>query len=176
VPTLISPNVGLKLLSMLVLLGSWGLEPSFRLEECSKNATDIVVVARGDRFDGIVEVEESWKGDLMKGDRIALPDLAAFESEKARAIAKRLLAEDDLQRPKYVTCARMVLFLIRKKEKTSDAVFKPASVFGQIRVSLAWIENERVYAFGQELNPGKSALLDWNMKESELKEQVLRRK
>jgi hypothetical protein len=40
---------------------------SFSLDECAWHATHIVVVTEGKKIDGIVDVIESWKGDLMKG-------------------------------------------------------------------------------------------------------------
>lgn len=51
-----------------------GIRPSFGQESCSWYATHIVVVSEGDKIDGNVEVLESWKGDLKKGDRMSIRD------------------------------------------------------------------------------------------------------
>src|SRR6516225_2237512 len=70
------------------------IEPSFHLDGCSWHATHIVVISEGEKIDGDVEVLESWKGDLKKGDRITVPELAAFAPEKERVISKRRFEQD----------------------------------------------------------------------------------
>src|SRR5206468_844470 len=63
------------------------IRPSFHLDTCSWRATHVVVVSEGETIDGAVTVLESWVGDLRPGDTLAVPELAAFAPEKARAIA-----------------------------------------------------------------------------------------
>lgn len=152
------------------------IQPYFHLDSCSWDATHIVVVSEGDKIDGNVEVLESWKGELKKGDRISIRELAAFAPEKEREISNRVFERDKKKvLPASVTCSRMVLFLIRKQEK--PVADKPAETkwlpaggeWGGIKVSTAWIEKDMVFAFAQEINPGPSLLFDWGMNECELK-------
>jgi hypothetical protein len=155
------------------------IQPSFHLDACSWDATHVVVVSEGDKIDGDVEVLESWKGDLKKGDRITIPALAVFAPEKERVISKRLFERDNGKGlPPSVTCSRMVLFLIRKQEKPEGG--KPAKTtwlpaageWGGFMVSTAWIEGGQVYAFAQQFNPGPSELISWDMDERRLKRHV----
>src|SRR5262245_63476344 len=95
------------------------IQPSFHLDACAWSATHIVVVTEGEKIDGVVEVLESWKGDLKKGERITVPELAAFAPDAARAISKGSYG-DDTKLPARVTCSRMALFLIRSQEKAAD--------------------------------------------------------
>jgi hypothetical protein len=63
-----------------------GIIPSFYLDHSSKKATHILVATEGLNIDGVLEVLEPWKGDLRKGDRITVPELALFHSAEARTI------------------------------------------------------------------------------------------
>ena len=87
--------------------------PSFHLEHSAWEATHVVVVTEGKKIDGVVEVLESWKGDLKKGDSFTLTELAAFAPAEARVVAKPLFGKDDGPTIR-VTCSRMVLFLKQK--------------------------------------------------------------
>lgn len=154
------------------------LLPSFRLEACSWEATHIVVVSEGDKIDGEVEVLESWKGDLKKGDKLSLPDLAEFAPEKERVVSKSLFDRDkDKVLPATVSCSRVALFL-RKSVKAEEG--KPAKTtwlpapdgWGGMKVSVAWIEGDKVFAFAQEFNPGPQKLLSWGLDERGLKTEV----
>jgi hypothetical protein len=154
------------------------LMPSFRLEFCSWEATHIVVVTEGDKIDGKVEVVESWKGDLKKGDKLTVPDLAAFAPEKERGVSKGLFARDDTKDlPAAVSGSRMILFLRKQVEAEKDKPTKTnwlpaADKWGGMKVSTAWIEGDKVFAFGQEMNPGPQELLSWGMDEKKLKKTV----
>jgi hypothetical protein len=149
------------------------IQPSFHLDHCAWWATHIVVVTEGEKIDGAVEILESWKGDLNQGDRLTLPELAAFAPEKARAISKGLFREDKAL-PASVTCSRMVLFLVREQEKAGgdgpgNITWRPVVSWGGMKVSMAWVEKDKVFAFTQEHNPGPSLLIPWGMNECELK-------
>ena len=50
--------------------------PSFRPQESTWLATDIVVVTEGEKIDGVVQVIETLKGDLKPGATLTLPELA----------------------------------------------------------------------------------------------------
>src|SRR5438874_1861724 len=84
------------------------IRPSFHLDTSGWHATHIVVVTEGERIDGKVRVLESWRGDLRPGDRLELPDLAAFAPLKSRAISAPFLAKPMAGQPTHVTGDRMV--------------------------------------------------------------------
>lgn len=146
--------------------------PSFRLDTCGWHATHVVVVTEGGKIDGAVQVLESWKGDLRKGDRLTLPELASIE----RAISPGWARRVDPTLPPHVTGSRMVLFLKRRplKRDPSKGSWTPADYTKEMRVSVAWIEQGRVYAYVQEINPGPSRLVSLRMTEEALREELLR--
>jgi hypothetical protein len=152
-------------------------QPPFRFDAAVWEATHIVVVTEGEKIDGVVEVLESWKGDLRKGERITVPALAAFASAKMRVIWKRRCREDTGP-PAAVTCSRMVLFLIRQQDKADGGrpgktTWLPANLWWkEIRIAPAWIEADHVFAFAQQLHPGPSRLVSWGMNECGLKSRV----
>src|ERR1700733_11774066 len=51
-----------------------GIRPSFSLEDCSWNATHIVMVETT-ADDAVFSVVESWKGDLLPGNSVTVPEL-----------------------------------------------------------------------------------------------------
>ena len=138
-------------LGMLFLAGAPAIasfQPSFELEQCSKGATDIVLATEGDRIDGELEVLETWRGGLKKGEKVLIPALAMFEEPATRAIYD---APADESATKHVTGRRMVLFMRR-----SGSRWLAASDWGVMRASVAWIESDTVYAFEQIVDPGDS--------------------
>ena len=74
------------------------IQPSFYLDDCAWHATHIVVVTKGKKIDENVEVVESWKGDLKKGDPIAVPELAVFALEKERVISPLMFGRNQGKR------------------------------------------------------------------------------
>lgn len=151
---------------------SAGIRPSFNEDHCTWNATHILVVTEGDKIDGDVEVLESWKGDMKKGDRITIPELAVFAAEKERAV-NYMFIEKTPGLAARVTCSRMVLFLTKREKKAAggqrgQVVWEPAAEWGGVKVSTAWVEAGRVYAFAQQINPGPSELISWGITEREL--------
>jgi len=155
------------------------VQPSFQLDACSWNATHVVVVSEGGKIDGDVEVLDTWKGDLKKGDRITVPALAAFAPEKERTISEwwfKRGEEKDL--PTMVTCSRMVLFLIRKQERpeggrlAATEWLPAAGEADGFKVSTTWIEGDRAFAFVQQINPGPSVLVSQGKGERWLRQRV----
>lgn len=59
-----------------------GIRPSFMPEESSWRATDIVVVTEGKEIDGVVQVIETWKGELKPGSTLTIPELAEFKAKR----------------------------------------------------------------------------------------------
>lgn len=177
-----------KLTFVLLLLvlppsASAGIRPSFYAEECSWQATDIVVVTEGKKIDGIFEVLETWKGDLKPGETIAIPEMAEFESKDARLIDKWNWLEKEKQPPEYVTGERMILFLRDAKKvpedpdqskevKRSSRWISANSMGNEMKYSTVWVEKGKVNWFVQQINPGPSLLSEIKMTEAELKTDV----
>ncbi len=137
-----------------------GMMPSFEASNCAWNATHVVVVSEGARIDGSVQILESWKGDLKPGDCLDVPELAEYESEASRT--EDTFWRDDSVTPKRIMSgARMVLFLVKAEKKVAGAaevVWKPASGWGGMKVSISWVEAGVVYAYAQMINPGDQTL------------------
>jgi hypothetical protein len=149
--------------SVFALLG-----PSFDLDNCSWDATHIVVVAKGQVIDGNVTVVESWRGDLKIGDKLTIPELAEFADAKRREI-RPPFAPNRQQNPDHVTCSRMVLFLVKttKEDGAGETVSWTTANKRWDKwffVSMAWIEKNQVFAFVQWINPGDTDLIpmQWN--------------
>ncbi len=147
--------------------GEW--DHVFILRFCVQEATDIVVVTGGEKFDGQVEVVESWTGDLRKGNRLDLPDLADFAKPKARAIVD---TEDKPEpgSPTHVTGSRMVLFLKREAKGREKRV--AAEPYGGMKVSVVWVEAGKTYAHSQRLYWGPSGIMPLGVTEPELRRRV----
>jgi hypothetical protein len=98
------------------------LRPSFDLDDCGWHATHIVVVTEGEKIDGKVTVLESWRGNLRKGDRLDLPDLAEFANLDSRTISGPPFGgKPKPDEPKHVTGSRMILFLTWKPAETDPS-------------------------------------------------------
>jgi hypothetical protein len=161
-----------------------GIRPSFLLVDCSWSATHVVVVSQGEKLDGNFQVVESWKGDLKKGSRLKIKELAAFAPKATRAIEAR-----DKKRnpppPTHVSGSRMILFLkknvapakAREGEKAAgkegEISWAPAGFFKDVRVSVAWVEHGETYGFVQIMNPGPSALISLESTEKQMRGHVL---
>jgi len=129
----------------------------------------------------VFEVLETWKGDLKKGDRITIPELACFASDHARSIFRR----PGDKSPERVSGSRMILFLVK-----TPLLAGPAPKFGaaasrererwdsangqgvEMKVSVAWVEDGEAYAFIQMFNPGPSILVAYGT-EKDLKVRLL---
>jgi Surface antigen variable number repeat len=176
-------------ISLFLLCGSSsqvlaGIRPSFNLETCSWNATDIVVATEGKRIDGVFSVLESWKGDLNPGDTIRVPELASFQPEPSRAISDAWYQKEKSPHL-VVTGERMILFLKRDSHESAPETdngnprsapsinWRSASFFDEMNVSVVWIEQGQAFGFVQMMNPGPSLLIRLGASEDELKNRVL---
>ena len=134
------------LFAVLVLAGtSLGeLLPSFFADDVAWGATHIVVATEGETIDGKFTILENLAGNLEVGATLTLPELAVFSVPDRRVI-------HEVFRPtqKRVTGGRVMLFL----KRTADG-WKPATSWGDMDVSVAWVENGEVYALVQVINPG----------------------
>jgi hypothetical protein len=151
--------------------------PSFELQEVAWNATDIFVAAEGAALDGRLTVTEVWGGDLQEGDTIVVPELAQYASVESRTAAptwwRRLEKPVDAV---VVSPERIVLFLKRTGSQSpddntaaADLKWEPASRFGGLPTSIAFLLGNQAFARIQWKNPGPSVLTDANVSTLELK-------
>lgn len=175
------------LFSTLLLILSYspvsaGIRPSFVLETCAWNATDILVATEGKKIDGVFRVLETWKGDLNAGDTIKIPELALFLSESSRNVSDSWYQREKSS-PTTVTGERMVLFLKRAHplvpDSSNDAqLLSPTikwlstSPYDGMDVSVVSIEQGQTFGFVQVINPGASLLIRLGLSEDEMKHRV----
>jgi hypothetical protein len=134
------------------------IRPSFYEDYSIWKSSDIVVATEGEAIDGRLRVLECWKGKAKPDDEIIVPELAQFASDQSRQTYLFI------NRPtgKAVTGKRMILFLVRKtqaRQTTQPAVaaadWQAASYWdGGFTTSVAWVEEGRVWAMQQVINPG----------------------
>ncbi len=136
------------------------IRPSFLLDHVLWEATHIVLATEGEVVDGRLEVIESWRGDLVEGADLVLPDLAAFSGRDSRRMDRWPASGAP---PRFVTGSRMLLFLKKaalRPQATKPEVSRwlPASYAGGFKTSVAWIEHGECYGLGQVENPGPSMI------------------
>lgn len=155
-----------------------GIRPSFDLDQCSWDATHIVLVQTTANED-VVSVVESWKGDLKPGDSIEIPELKPNENAVPLSSHPKPPGFDlpdksgiSEQIPRLPIGSRMILFL--KKQEGSDAgtpmKWGPASR-GGMKVSALWIDGGKAFCFQQRMNPGPSELspcVRWPVRSSDV--------
>lgn len=117
--------------------------PSFHLEDCAWNATDVVVVTEGEAIDGKVRVLETWIGEREVGETLSVSGLASFAPPAWREVW-------DWNRKatgQSVSGRRIVLFLERTKDGWTGAGGE--GKYGGIGIASAWIEAGRAYVRSQ---------------------------
>ncbi len=122
--------------------------PAFFTDDVAWDATHIVVAIEGETIDGKFKVLESLEGDLKVGAALTVPELAVFKDPKRR------VSHEGFRPSQQVTSRRVLLFL----KRTADG-WKPATTWGDMDVSAAWVENGEAYALVQVLNPGPRYVL-----------------
>ena len=147
---------------------------------CAQIATHIVVASEDAIIDGHLTVLESWKGDLNPGDKLFIPELAAFNSTLSRAIHCLFFEGCSGSTQEYVSCSRMVLFLQKNSaslekggQPTSDAQEWGGVGIRRVSRSIIWIEGERSFAFWDvELFGAGGELADFESSEKGIREKV----
>ena len=157
-----------------------GIRPSFDLDYSSRESTDIVVASEGAIIDGKFLVLETLKGELLRNDQIFIPDLAKFKS-KLSGLVKWPFGMHGKVPYRYVSSPRMILFLkrqtpVKRSSGTTGGpwtrTWEPASIFNTMDVSVAWLEDDRSFAFIQLINPGPSELVEYGKSEFLLRESI----
>jgi hypothetical protein len=152
------------------------LQPSFDLEDCVWNATDIVIAAQEGRVGDSLTVLETWKGNQPKGTALNVAGLPTAPLQ-----VPTISTGADASAVQTVTGDRIVLFLKPVGMPAATPATVPAtrpssatwvgadSRQGEARVSAVWIEGDKAYAFVQVKNPGPSTLVALDMTEAALK-------
>ena len=142
-----------------------GIRPSFSGDSEAWRATDIAVVSTS-LTDGAFVVDEVWKGDLLPGARVVVPELIPasdatsaahypdFWKDPGRAWNSNV-AE---QIPRQPVGSRMILFLKRKLSNSEELEWEPGNWMGSMKASVVWIEGDQLWSFIQVMNPGPSML------------------
>ena len=149
-----------------------GFRPSFSLDICAWDATHIVVVAVTPD-DDVFSVIQSLKGDLRIGESVTVPELRsdvdtvpisrypqsqAFERTDEQGVSGRI--------PRQPIGSQIVLFLKQVQGKNAPyqetnlqdrRQWKPASLYGGMKVSVVWIDGGHLFCFQQLQNPGPSS-------------------
>jgi hypothetical protein len=150
-----------------------GIRPSFSLEDCSWNATHIVMVETT-ADDAVFSVVESWKGDLLPGNSVTVPELKPDKGavsistlQTPEKFASQGMRAGMEQIPNQPVGSRMILFLKnanvaganpRLAENGIGRRWEPVPAFGGMKVSALWINGQKSFCFRQWMNPGPSAL------------------
>jgi hypothetical protein len=168
---------------------SAGIRPSFYLESCTWNATDIVIVTPSGTLTQF-KVVEIIKGDLHAGRVLELPGLAS-----SKGGSKRLAELDgDYQShpfepghefedaPPARQGDRLIVFLRRpgalpeynpRPDLPVDADgWQPAQLWGGFLTSAVWIQGGKLYAYSQTMNPGPTHLVGYKDREEVVRSQI----
>lgn len=158
--------------SLLIVLATFSdsarakLITTFEVSRASWAASEIVVVETT-QTDGVFEVVESWKGNLVVGTAVVIPELippvnalpiSAYPQwtlQNQNSIAQQL--------PKQPVRSRIVLFLNKNEHPSPEHGTKKSEWSGwdtgndpdSIRSAAVWIEGDRIYSFQQ---PGFTSL------------------
>jgi hypothetical protein len=178
----LSRPFALVVLSSLCAAGE--IRPSFYLNACSWNATEILVVTPTG-FAGTFRVIETIKGDLEPGKTLELSGLTSSQSVTAKL--RELLKEEDFNHPfedlpPIGLGDRLIVFL-RRPGAFPEYVPRPdlpidtngwqrANHMGDLRASAVWIQDGITYGFLQTNNPGPTQLAMLRMSEDELRQGI----
>jgi hypothetical protein len=156
-------------LSSLLALGS--IRPSFYLEACAWNATEILVLAPTTRA-GTFWVIETIKGELRPGASLELPGLIPTRADaaKLRDLLGGFIDHPFEGIPPVGQSDRLIVFLRRpgalpeynpRPDLPVDTTgWQPADLFGDLRTSTVWIQDGVTYTFLQTMNPGPTRLAE----------------
>lgn len=162
------------------------IRPSFWLDYSVWHATNILAVRATPR-DGDFEVYESWKGNVLPGEHVAVPGLkplshgVPISSYPKPSSSFGDFTGPSLEIPRQPPGSVMILFLKRTKisvglpiktEPSPPHDWEPASSFDDLKTSAVWIEEGQVYGFRQVMNPGPSVLTALGKSVSKLRERV----
>lgn len=144
------------------------------------------MLAEATPSDGVFKVIESWKGNLIPGDQLTVPELipptdAASISHYPKQTGPIGTSVSGLgdKLPRQPAGSRMVLFLKRHtpeasypKNLSTVSGWHSSDLLNDMKASVVWIDGAQLYRFVQVLNPGPSVLTAWEMPLAKVKERV----
>lgn len=140
-----------------------GFRASFNYDSATWDATDVVLV-EATATPAEFRVIRSFKGNLVAGRAIRIPELVS--PKDAELLADIVKAPDNWDAdewglsgglPAEPAGSRMYLFVKRTTREGGSPQWEPAGRDGY-KLSIAWLENGRVFAFQQWMNPGTSRI------------------
>ena len=165
-----------------------GIRPSFYLESCVWNATEILVLAPTGHA-GSFKVVETIKGDPQPGAMLELDGLRPTSGATGKL--RELIATDihnvfDQQDwfqdiPPIGDGDRVMVFLRRPgalPEWSPNNIsiktdgWQPANNMGDLQTSAIWVQDGSLYGFFQTMNPGPTHLVMMHESEAELRKQI----
>jgi len=158
------PAVRVMALAIGILFANWvraGIRPSFNCDSATWDATSVVLV-EATATPGTFKVIRSFKGNLVAGGTIRVPEL--IPAKDAELLAEIVKAPDNWEADQYGLSgglpaepvgSRMYLFVKRTTSEGGSPQWEPAAR-GGYKLSMAWLDNGRVFAFQQWMNPGPS--------------------
>ena len=170
----------LVLAKLVVLVLFWccyataSIRPSFWLESCSWNATDIAVVTPAGGLTQF-KIVETIKGDLARGDMLELPGLASTKG-RSKKLAELLgdqstfHPDDTFQDPPPAQPGDRLIVFLRRSGPTEG--WQPAQPWGSLLTSAVWIQDGNLYAYLQTYNPGPTHLANYKASEEEVRSQI----
>jgi hypothetical protein len=165
---------------------SAGIRPSFYLESCSWNATDIVVLTPAGGLTQF-KIVETIKGALKQGDALELQGLASSKGGSKKLL--ELVGDwhpfeiNGFQDPPPAQRGdRLVVFLRRPGAlpeynprpdlPVDTAGWQSPQVWGGLLTSTVWIQDGKLFAYLQTSNPGSTHLVVYQQSEEEVRSQV----
>jgi hypothetical protein len=167
---------------------SAGIRPSFYLESCTWNASDILVMVPTENKASF-RVVESIKGDTPVGTVLLLDDLAPHDDAPLRPLRALVYSSDPFNVPATALTVppigkddRMIAFLRRpgampeynpRPDLPVTAFgWQPAAWYGGFLTSAVWLQDGAAFAFVQTMNPGPTHLVDLMWTEGKIREQI----
>jgi hypothetical protein len=163
-----------------------GIRPSFALEACAWNASDIVVLTPAASLNHF-KVVETIRGDLRPDSALDLPGLtstAGGSKTLAEIIGSDPFRQFDSdhyftdppparQRDRIVTFLRRPGALPEYNPRPDLPVdtngWQPAALWGGWLVSAVWIQEGKLYVYSQTMNPGDTHLVEYRESEATLR-------
>jgi len=171
------------LLALFCSFALGAIRPSFYLEACAWNATEILVLAATAQG-GTFRVIETIKGELPPGSSIELTGLIPSQagSAKLRELLGGFVDNPFEGVPPIGKGDRLIVFLRRpgalpeynpRPDLPVDTTgWQPANLFGDLRTSTVWVQDGVTYTFLQTTNPGPTRLAMLQTSEAELRQNI----
>lgn len=143
------------------------MQPSFFLDGIAWEGTHVVTAAPDPENRDAFRVIESWCGGLEPGTLLDLPDVVALRGEDGRIGPVSTWGADEGD-PVTVSGDLAVLFLREGKDG-----WQAASKWGGAKVSVAFIEGDRIYGYIQVINPGPVELVALDITVEKMRKRVV---